>query len=92
MAHYVISYDLHNQRTYQPVWNLLNRWGAVRLLESLWVVTSEAQAGALRDALVQVIDNDDSVAVIELTPGAHWASVRAQQAGVDWLTRNIHRY
>ena len=32
MAHFVISYDLHNQRTYKPVWDTLESWGAVRLL------------------------------------------------------------
>ena len=32
MAHFIISYDLHHERHYQPVWNLLESWGAVRLL------------------------------------------------------------
>lgn len=45
MAHYIISYDLHKQRTYEPVWKALESWGAVRLLESLWVVTLNNGAG-----------------------------------------------
>jgi hypothetical protein len=92
MAHFIISYDLHKQRTYQPVWNTLEGWGAVRLLESLWVVTLNNTVGEVREALLKVIDSDDSVAVIELKAGSGWASTRARQAGVDWLTSNIQRY
>lgn len=92
MAHFIISYDLHYQRHYQPVWDLLKSWGAVRLLESLWVVTRNDSVGTLRDALKNVADSDDSVAVIELKPGSEWASQNARQEGIDWLSRNIRRY
>jgi hypothetical protein len=81
VAHCIISYDLHDQRTYQPVWNLLGQWGAVRLFESLWVVSLNASVGRVRDALAAVMDNDDSVAAIEMSSGASWASTRARQAG-----------
>lgn len=89
MAHFVVSYDLHKQRTYQPVWDRLERWGAVRLLESVWVVSLNAKASEVRDSLKEVIDNDDSIAVVELISGSGWASLRAKQAGVDWLRANI---
>lgn len=92
MAHHLISYDLHNQRHYQPVWDLLESWGAVRLLESLWVVTRNDSVGTLRDALKKVADSDDSFAVIELKPGSEWATQNGRPGGVDWLTRNIRRY
>jgi hypothetical protein len=92
MAHYIISYDLHKQRTYEPVWRLLEGWGAVRLLESLWVVTLSSTVGAVRQAVTNAADSDDAVAVIELKAGSEWASLRAKQAGVDWLTSNIRRY
>lgn len=89
MAHYIVSYDLHNQRHYEPVWNLLGQLGATRLLESLWVVTSGLTAVQLRDALDKVIDKDDSTAVVELKSGSFWASQRAKPLGVEWLQRNI---
>src|SRR5262245_29459523 len=89
MAHFAISYDLHKQRTYEPVWNLLKSWGAVRLLESFWVVTLNNTAGQVRDALQRVVDTDDSVAVIEIKTGSDWACLRAKSAGVEWLRRNI---
>ena len=89
MAYYIISYDLHNQRAYQPVWRQLESWGATRLLESLWVLTSSASAASLRDGLLKVIDNDDSVAVLELKPGSLWATHRAKPDGITWLQQNI---
>jgi len=69
MPVHLVSYDLHNQRSYQPVWDLLGRLRGKRLLESVWIVNSSHNAGQLRDLLNQVIDNDDSVAVVELGPG-----------------------
>ena len=89
MAHYMISYDLHNLRTYKPVWDKLKSCGAVRLLESLWLLTSNSNAVDLRDALKAVIDGDDSIAIIELKAGSFWADLRAKDAGVDWLRKNI---
>jgi hypothetical protein len=89
MAHYIVSYDLHNQRNYQPVWDALESWGATRLLESLWVLTNSATAGEIRDALKAKTDDDDSVAVIELKTGSNWSTWRARQGGTDWLKSNI---
>lgn len=89
MASYIVSYDLHQQRHYQPVWNLLESMGATRLLESLWVITTNLTAAQIRDALQNVIDNDDSTAVIELKPGSWWANRLAKPLGVQWLQRNI---
>jgi hypothetical protein len=89
MAHLMVSYDLHNTRTYEPVWEKLESWGAVRLLESLWVVTLNASAGQVRDALQAVVDGDDSIAVIELKEGSFWAVLRAKADGVTWLRDKI---
>jgi hypothetical protein len=89
MAHFIISYDLHNQRHYQPVWDKLESWGAVRLLESLWVATLNNTAGEVRDALKLVVDKDDSIAVIELKKGSGWGTWNGKKPGVDWLKANI---
>ena len=64
----------------------------MRLLESLWLVTSNHGPGALRDALQTAADTDDSIAVIELKTGSEWSTRLGRPAGVDWLTRNIRRY
>src|SRR5215208_7185798 len=74
MAHYIISYDLHKDRNYEPVWALLQSWGCVRLLESVWLGSLTGGAGAIRKAVSDAMDADDSVAVIELKPGSEWAA------------------
>jgi hypothetical protein len=89
MAHFIVSYDLHNQRHYQPVWTQLEAWGATRLLESLWVLSINLTALQVRDGIQVVIDNDDSVAVVEVKQGSWWANRLARPAGVQWLQQNI---
>jgi hypothetical protein len=92
MAHYIVSYDLHRQRAYDGIWAKLEAWGAVRLLESLWLVTLNSPVGTVRSELVATVDGDDAVAVIELQPGSAWASTNARDPGVKWLTQNIQNY
>lgn len=47
MALYAVSYDLHNVRHYQPVWDLLAKIGGVRVLESLfWLVIEHGNGRA----------------------------------------------
>lgn len=89
MAHLVISYDLHQQRAYKPVWDYLEGIGAVRLLESLWVVTTSKTPAMVRDDLKAKGDSDDSFAVLELKSGSGWATINAKAAGVAWLRANI---
>jgi hypothetical protein len=89
MAHFIISYDLHNERHYQPVWDKLEGWKATRLLESLWVATLNNTATEVREALKAVADSDDSIAVVELKTGSGWSTWNGRAAGVEWLRRNI---
>ena len=89
MALFAVSYDLHNQRTYPPVWQKLEGWNAVRLLESLWLVTLNATAAQVRDALTTATDKDDSIAVIELEAESDWACLRARDTGVAWLKKHM---
>jgi hypothetical protein len=90
MGHLLVAYDLHSQRTYPPVCEKLESWGAARLLESVWLVTVDITAAQARDALKAVVDAKDAVAVIELQAGSGWASLRIRDAGLNWLRRNIH--
>ena len=32
MAHFLVSYDLHYRRDYEPLWQRLAGWGGVKLL------------------------------------------------------------
>lgn len=92
MALYAVSYDLHNQRNYQPLWDALIQAGSQRVLESFWLVEVTQHAGGLRQALSSYMDEDDSIVVIELQRGSHWASCRGQPKGVRWLEQHLRSY
>ena len=92
MANYIVSYHLHDVRHQQPVGELLQGWGAVRILDCLWVVTRNQAAGALRDALRAKAGPEDAVTVIELRQGLEWATVNAGSSSLDWLSKNLRSY
>jgi hypothetical protein len=92
MALYVGSYDQHRDKDYTPIWNALRGWGAVRVLESLWLLESNAIPGALRDALQAITSQQDSLVVIQLQAGSEWSAYNAQIAGTNWLQLHLHRY
>ncbi|EIM25099.1 hypothetical protein [Microvirga lotononidis] len=92
MAQYLISYDLHWRRDYEPMWNFLTNQGGVRLLESLWLLSSTATIAQVSQVLTTLIDNDDSFALIELKQGSEWGTMRAKPEGAQWLQNNIRRY
>ena len=89
MPLYIISYDLHDHRDYDGVHALMEEWGASKLLESLWLAELRGPAETIREIVLTTLDGDDSVAVIQLKPGAEWALVRTLQGGIDWLWRHL---
>jgi hypothetical protein len=81
MASFVLSYDLRNQRDYQPLWDELARFNAVRVLESLWWFERyQTKAAGLRDHFRQFLDQDDGLMVMEITD---WATIRARALPKD---------
>jgi hypothetical protein len=92
MSNFIISYDLKKAKNYPAVWNLLERSGAVRLLESLWLLATAVDITAVNSALRQAVDNDDAIVVVELKRGSDWATVNANPTGTAWLSGNIKRY
>ena len=72
MATFVASYDLRKNRSYEPLWTRLGEWGAVRALESLWLISADTTAAAIRDDLVRYIDADDGLVVARLSGEAAW--------------------
>jgi hypothetical protein len=89
MNSYIATYDLHKFRDYGPVIELLTKSGAVRLQESVWLVSSPATAQAALDAILTALDDDDSLAVIELPRGAPWEITGATREAAAWLSTNV---
>ena len=72
MALYTISYDLRNRRDYQTLYDELNEFNAVKILESYWCFNrTNTSAAGLRDHFAKFIDSDDGLFVAEVSS---WAS------------------
>jgi hypothetical protein len=74
MALFTIEYDLRNpSRDYQKLYQELERFGATRILQSLWAFRRfSTSAASLRDHFRQLIDANDGLIVCEITD---WATV-----------------
>ncbi len=72
MATYFLTYDLRKSRNYQPLYDELKKFNAVRILESTWSFERiNTSASGLRDYFKRFIDSDDGLMVSEVT---NWAS------------------
>jgi len=76
MALYFLSYDLRKpQRNYQPLYDKLGEYKAVRVLESLWCFNRyNTSASGLRDHFKQFVDSNDGLCVTE---ASDWATLNA---------------
>jgi hypothetical protein len=75
VALYFLDYDLRNQRDYTKLYGELERFRAVRILESLWCFNRvNTSASGLRDHFRQFIDSDDGLCISEV---------------VDWATYGV---
>ncbi len=90
MGVYLVSYDLRKPgKDYQPLWNRLEDWKAVRLLESVWVINAAASVTAvqIRDDLLSRIDQNDGLLVAKLAGEAAWNNLQGSsgQTLKSWL-------
>jgi hypothetical protein len=68
MALYFLDYDLRKQRDYQTLYDELEEFNAVRILESLWCFKRpDTTSEELRDHFQKLIDSDDGICVSEVT-------------------------
>ena len=87
MAAYVVSYDLVGDRDYSKLYSALksySAWG--RVVESTWVIVSNASAVEVRDHLTSYMDSDDRILVVKSGTEAAWRNVICDN---DWLKNNI---
>ncbi|MND98050.1 hypothetical protein [Aeromonas media] len=78
MALFFLNYDLRKQRNYQPLYDELATFGAVRILESMWCFNRiNTNSASLRDHFQKFVDADDGICVSEV---ADWASFKVQNS------------
>ena len=63
---YYLSYDLIKTKDYQTLYDELDKFGAKRVLESVWCFKySRDNSSNLRDHFKKFIDSDDKLLVIQ---------------------------
>lgn len=72
MAQFVVSYDLRKRRDYQSLYDRLAEWKALAVLESVYVINWDTDAGTIRDDLLKYMDKDDGLLVARLSGQAAW--------------------
>lgn len=83
MAVYIVTYDLNKPgKDYAPLLAAIRKYTHCHALKSAFFVDSREEAGAIRDKLTKLLDNNDSLYVMELQK--HWASNRKLNC-TDWL-------
>ena len=74
MALYFLSYDLRKARDYEKLYEQLDDFSAVQVLESVWCFKRfNTSASALRDYFEGYIDKDDGLCVVEVGSN-NWAT------------------
>lgn len=72
MALYFLTYDLRNSKNYQELYDELENFNAVRILESTWCFKRfDTTCKGLRSYFKQYIDGDDGLMISEVS---NWAS------------------
>ncbi len=73
MALYFITYDLRNSRNYQKLYDELESFNAVRVLESTWAFKRiDTNASGLRNYFKGFIDADDGLLIVESKNWSTW--------------------
>ncbi|RLC50242.1 MAG: hypothetical protein DRI23_05655 [Candidatus Cloacimonadota bacterium] len=81
MALYFLNYDLRNSRDYQKLYDELEKFDAVRILESLWCFKrANTSSSKLRGYFKQFIDSDDGLCISEVTD---WSTFNALKTPND---------
>ncbi len=66
MALYFLTYDLRNKRDYQKLYDELEKFKAVRVLESTWCFNRfNTSANNLKDYFKSFVDSDDGLLLVE---------------------------
>lgn len=75
MALYFLTYDLRNKKDYNKLYEELENFNAVRVLNSTWCFKRiNTNAGDLRDYFKKFIDSDDGLLVDE---SINWGTYNA---------------
>ncbi len=90
MALFLLTYDVCSaDHDYSGLCELLEKWQAAHLLNSVWLVERNSTATAVLDEMEPHMHCDDTIAAIELAGDGDWAAKNVRDEGVYWLSRHL---
>lgn len=88
MAVFIVTYDKKADRNYQPFYDAMQEHDGVSLAESVWGITLQNTVSQVRDWVHGLMDDDDKIIVVQVSPEPSWATRQATKAANDWLRSN----
>ncbi|MGF1454437.1 MAG: hypothetical protein ACFB6R_03565 [Alphaproteobacteria bacterium] len=85
MATFLISYDTHYARNYDRLYTAFDKHGIGRVLESVWIGELDNTHDQVRDWVRNLLDDDDSILIIEMKPKHSKAWRNLPDDVVKWL-------
>jgi len=85
MASFIVTYDAHHARNYDELYEAMAEHNGVRLAESVWGIELNNTASEVRDWMRNLLDEDDTIVVVQLKPKPSWATRRASKEATEWL-------
>lgn len=86
---YLISYDLSEpDQKYEELADAIESLGKCRkVLQSVWITMHRGPCTAIRNVLMEHVDEDDRLIVLELK--GEWATSNFPKDDRDWLEENL---
>jgi len=88
MASFIITYDTHKGRNYQAFYDGMDEYGGIRLAESVWGIKLNNTPAQVRDWVKVLLDDDDTIIVVQLKPKLSWGTQKGSKEAVSWLKEN----
>ncbi|GGE17275.1 hypothetical protein GCM10011360_02600 [Primorskyibacter flagellatus] len=85
MGTFIITYDTHYGRNYKSLYDAMAANHGVRLNESVWGIELDNTAAEVRDWIRSLLDDDDTIVVIQVKPKPSWGTRLASKEANDWL-------
>jgi len=85
MACYIISYDVQKDVEYEKLYSLIKSYGTwAKINKSTWAVVTNKTAVEVRDDVLTVLSEGDSLFVIKSGSAAAWINVECRS---EWLKK-----
>ncbi len=89
MATFIITYDTHLGRNYQDLYDGMDENDGVRLAESVWGIELNNTAAEVRDWIRSLLDDDDTIVVIQVKPEPSWATRHTSKEASAWIKDHL---